>query len=190
MNYPVWLPMTMLDMAIADDIGGIIHPNLPERYEVFVEKLALFPQGHYKLMMDGEMVGYASAVPYVLGRFPDLDTFIGELPKDANTMHIYDVAILPKARGFNSTGKYVDIMEAVAQSIHLSHMSLVSVYGTDSLWSRFGFQEVSHDELSHYGDKGVKYMTMDIAFPPFSGCPRGDSGPVGCVSRRQKRCTR
>jgi len=76
-------------------------------------------------------------------------------------MYIHDVAVLPEARGNHAAERYVAIMRKLSQELSLARLACVSVYGTDVLWSRFGFETVASVEISQqlkkYGPT-AKYM--------------------------------
>jgi len=65
------------DLQSIQKISVVIHPDLPERLEVFAEKLSFFPQGCFVLIHDDDAVlGYAFAHPWWLNDIPKLDDFL------------------------------------------------------------------------------------------------------------------
>ena len=160
-----WVPLSTSDVKDIDQIARQIHPTLPERLEVFEEKVGLFPEGCYKFVSGERMVGYALSHPWKLFSVPTLDEFIGELPSNPDCIYLHDVAVLPEARGHNAAGSFVAKIKEIAERMHIQKLSCVSVYGTDVLWSRFGFEAVSsakmNKKLSSYGDS-AKYMIIDL----------------------------
>lgn len=161
-----WVPLVESDIDTLDKIARQIHPTLPERKEVFAEKLRLFPEGCFKLMWKGKMVGYAISHPWKLFSIPPLDAFLQALPQDPDCIYIHDVAVLREARGRNAAGLFISKVSQVARECGISHLACVSVYGTDVLWSRFGFRVVMNDviaaKLEGYGNT-AKYMAADLA---------------------------
>lgn len=150
-------------MAIAEEI----HPDLPERMEVYAEKLRLFPPGWLVQVADGTIVGYGVSHPWKLHQVPPLDAFLHELPRDADCLYVHDVAVLPAHRGRRTADSYIESMAAVARSAGIGALTLVSVYGTDTLWSRLGFRTVAAEaelraKLRSYGET-AKYMIRDLA---------------------------
>ncbi|HEY4527141.1 MAG TPA: GNAT family N-acetyltransferase [Candidatus Paceibacterota bacterium] len=159
-----WTSLLESDITEVDKIAREIHPTLPERWEVFAEKLRLFPAGCFKFMFEGKMVGYTFSHPWTLYSIPPLDDFLHTLPENPDCIYIHDVAVLPAARGHNAAGLFIAQISKVAQKVQIQHLACVSVYGTDVLWARLGFRVVSSEEiaskLGSYGDS-AKYMVAD-----------------------------
>lgn len=156
-----WLPLLESDISKVDRIARQVHPTLPERPEIFAEKLRLFPGGCFKFMFDGKMHGYALSHPWMLYSIPPLDDFLHTLPDNPDCLYIHDVAVLPQARGHGAAGLFIAEVAKVAQQMQIRHLACVSVYGTDVLWSRFGFRVVSdklRGTLTSYGES-AKYLT-------------------------------
>jgi len=124
-------------------IAGRLHPGLPERAEVFAEKLRLFPDGCRKLVSDGKLTGYGLAHPWLLSSAPKLDAFLEALPASPDCLYLHDAAVLPEGRGRGAARAYVQYLEALARSLGLGRLALVSVYGTVPLWEKLGFTVVS-----------------------------------------------
>jgi hypothetical protein len=161
---PVWLPLASDDLDRVHHIGQTIHHELPERFEVLVEKIKLFPNGCPKLVFAGKIVGYAIAHPWSLFSIPVLDQYLVSIPARADCIHIHDVAILPEARGYRSAEHYVTMVRGIAIDLGVEKLACVSVYGTDVLWSRYGFKTETGDHISlqleTYGSS-AKYMIAD-----------------------------
>ncbi len=161
-----WTSLAEADIEQVQEIADQIHPTLPERSEVFAEKFRLFPQGCYKLMFGGRVAGYAVSHPWKLFSIPPLDEFLHALPEKPDCIYMHDVAVLPEARGHNAAGQFIDQISSLARQMEVGHLACVSVYGTDVLWARFGFQVIASDEvapkLATYG-ASAKYMIADIA---------------------------
>src|SRR3989344_158639 len=143
-----WTSLLESDISEVDKIAREIHLTLPERREVFSEKLTLFPAGCFKFMFEGKMMGYAFSHPWTLYSVPSLDDFLHTLPENPDCIYIHDVAILPAARGRNAAGLFIAQIVKVAQEMQIPHLACVSVYGTDVLWARFGFRTVSTNETT------------------------------------------
>jgi hypothetical protein len=162
---PHWRQAKNSDLAVIDRIADSIHTGLPERPEVFAEKRRLFPPGCLVLDSLGVTVGYGISHPWRLKNIPSLDSFLEKLPANPDCIYIHDVAILPEARGQDAAGSYVQAMVAAALQLRLDFLALVSVYNTDVLWARYGFEIVSDDfladKLSSYG-KTAKYMVRNL----------------------------
>jgi hypothetical protein len=159
-----WQPLLVTDLLYVNRIADIVHTSLPERPEVFEEKVRLFPTGCQKLVSGKSIVGYGISHPWMHYSIPPLDEFLHHLPEASECMYLHDVVVLPEARGQGATGRYVDFVKGVAREIGTPLLALVSVYGTDTLWSRFGFKVVQNPSLDlkliSYG-RTAKYMVCE-----------------------------
>lgn len=160
-----WRAATAADLDAVERIGNAVHVNLQERPEVFANKHALFPQGCFVLARNGAVIGYGIAHPWALGSVPALDTVMAALPASPTCLYIHDVVVLEAARGQGAAGVLVDVLEAVAREHELASLALVSVYGTDVFWERYGFQTTADPELAEklksYGET-ARYMRKDL----------------------------
>lgn len=159
MPRPAWREMRAGDIRAALRVADRVHPDLPEGRAVFEDRMALFAPGC--LVLDGgrRILGYALSHPWILGEPPALDTCLGTLPSEADTYYIHDVALAPEARGTGAAASGVERLLALAGAYPTA--SLVSVHGTASFWSRFGFAEAGgalpSGKLAAYG-LGATYM--------------------------------
>jgi hypothetical protein len=160
-----WVPLSANDMVTVNDIAALRHPGLPERTEVIAEKLRLFPQGCIKLVTHGKMVGYGVSHPWRLFSIPPLDSFLGALPEESDCLYIHDLAIFPEAGGLKASKTFNEKVCSVARQLGLFKLACVSVYETNVLWQKFGFQiDLSREvqeKIATYGDT-AKYMTASI----------------------------
>jgi GNAT superfamily N-acetyltransferase len=159
-----WRLAKTTDLADIQRIGDAIHVELPERLEVFQEKLTLFPQGCFVLTKNGDVVGYSLSHPWLLRSIPPINQFLDRLPASPECILIHDVAVLPKARGQGSTAVLVKSVVQLAKTCGISHLALVSVYNTRAFWARFGFEEISDvaiaRKLAQYG--AARYMVRSL----------------------------
>jgi GNAT superfamily N-acetyltransferase len=159
--HPEWRSATVADLEIIQKIGDEIHINLPERPEVFAEKFNLFPEGCFVLTQNDAVVGYGFSHPWLLRSIPPLDTFLGRLPPSPECLFIHDVVVLSQARGHGAAGVLVSLIARLARQRGIPYLALVSVYNTDPLWARFGFEVVTdpalNAKLETYGDT-ARYM--------------------------------
>ncbi len=162
---PCWRQATETDLATIDLIGNGIHLSLPERPEVFAEKLKLFPAGCRVLIYAGEIVGYGMSHPWRLNSIPPLDSFLEALPSNPDCIFIHDVVVLPHARGHHAAEQFVEIVASVARERAIPALALVSVYNTHPLWIKCGFEIVEGPELSKklesYGET-ARYMVRRL----------------------------
>ncbi|MCK1652344.1 GNAT family N-acetyltransferase [Bradyrhizobium sp. 149] len=166
MSKPHWRPARASDLPAISAIAARIHPNLPERPEVFAEKMRLYPDGCRVLAADERIVGYGLAHLWTQHRIPPLDGFLEHLPGDADCLYLHDVAVLPDLRG-GVARDYVVAIEDLARDSGIATLALVSVYATRPLWEHLGFRPVTADvelraKLASYGD-GATYMLRGLA---------------------------
>jgi len=146
-------------------IARLAHPQLPERPEVFAEKVALFPAGCLVLADHGAVSGYALSHPWRLGDIPPLDALLGPVPAAADCLFVHDIALAPEVRGRGFGPAAMRRLEALARAQGLPAMAIVSVYGSHPLWQRLGFEigggvEIAL-QLRTYG-AGARYMVKRL----------------------------
>lgn len=158
-----WHPLDAGDLDELCRIAAFAHPNLPERVEVFAEKLRLFPEGCRKFLLGGRMTGYGLSHPWALNAAPRLDAFLGPLPGDPGCLYLHDVALLPAARGRGAAHAFARHAEGLARDRGLRRLALVSVYGTARLWARMGFKAARPAglDLAGYGPE-AEYMVKEL----------------------------
>jgi GNAT superfamily N-acetyltransferase len=161
-----WQALLPTDLDALNALVVRTHAGLPERPEVFAEKVGLFPDGCMKVMRDGQLVAYGIAHSWKLHSIPALDGFLEEIPVDANCLYIHDVAVSPEATGNDLAHQFIIRIKALANDLNISKLALVSVYGTSVLWSRFGFAEYDDanikKKLRSYGET-ARYMICELS---------------------------
>ena len=167
MSKPHWRPANASDLPAISTIAARIHSDLPERLEVFAEKMRLYPEGCRVLAADDGIVGYGLAHPWMQHRIPPLDGFLEQLPGDADCIYLHDVAVLPDFRG-GVARDYVIAIEQLARALGIATLALVSVYATRPLWERLGFRPVTADaelraKLASYGNSATYMLRHLIA---------------------------
>ncbi|QOZ08821.1 GNAT family N-acetyltransferase [Bradyrhizobium sp. CCBAU 51765] len=166
MSKPHWRPAHTSDLPAISAIAAQIHPDLPERPEVFAEKMRLYPDGCRVLVAGDEIAGYGLAHPWKQHQIPPLDRFLERLPEYADCLYVHDIAVLPDRRG-GVARAYVTGVAELARASGIATLALVSVYATRPLWERLGFRAVAADaslqaKLACYGE-GATYMLRDLA---------------------------
>ena len=149
--------MTQADLPEVGRIAGVVHVDFFERPAVFAERLALFADGCW--MAQG---GYMLAHPARAGAPPALDSLLGAVPGQADTLHLHDVALLPHMRRRGLGAAAVRVARDVAARHGLRRLGLVAVHGTAAYWARFGFAEAPAEAgLASYGDD-ARYMLAPV----------------------------
>lgn len=135
-----WRPMTSQDLGQVQALADRIHVAHPEDMEIFVERQSLYPQGCHVLVEDGSMIGYALTHPWLLAEPPPLNSKLREIPREATTYYIHDVALLPEGRGKGYAAKAADLLADHARDAGFDNMSLVAVNETQTFWEKLGFR--------------------------------------------------
>jgi ribosomal protein S18 acetylase RimI-like enzyme len=166
MSLPCWRLAHAADLEAISAIAAQTHIDLPERPDVFAEKMRLYPQGCRVLAAGHEIAGYGIAHPWMRHQIPPLDSLLGQLPGMADCLYVHDVAVLPQYRG-DVARAYVATVEELARSSGIATLALVSVYGTRLMWHRLGFEPVTPDaalraKLASYGASAT-YMLRDLS---------------------------
>jgi GNAT superfamily N-acetyltransferase len=144
-----WRRMTAFDLPEVETIAGIVHPGFFEATEIFAERQTLYPSGTHVLELGERLAGYVLSHPWRFGSLPALNSLLGELPADADTYYLHDLALLPVARRVGAAGYIVEALIKHATVQGLPNMSLVAVNGSQKFWERHGF--VVRDMPELYG---------------------------------------
>ncbi|MBR9970351.1 GNAT family N-acetyltransferase [Magnetospirillum sulfuroxidans] len=164
----LWRPMRGDDLPAVLRIAETLHPDYPERIEVFADKLAFFPAGCRVVEdADGAIRGYAFAHVWSQGLPPLLDQPLGPLPGPADCLHLHDIALMPQIRGHGGATLYLNQLEALAQARGLPALTLIAIKGQDGFWRGLGFKEFIAPtaeltaRLGSYGS-GNSYLCRDV----------------------------
>ena len=156
-----WRPAAASDLLDIQRIGDQIHLDLPERPEIFAERLQLFPEGCFALVRNQRVVGYSLSHPWFLNSIPPLNQLLGSIPQSPECLLIHDVAVLPHARGHGAAGILIRLTAKLARKRGIPCLALVSVHDTRPLWTRLGFEVIPDssltDKLKSYGQT-ARYM--------------------------------
>ncbi|MEK4032582.1 GNAT family N-acetyltransferase [Methylocystis sp. IM3] len=162
---PSWRHLRPSDLPALVRLADEMHPDARERAEVFEEKLDLFPDGCFAFEGGGGLLGYAISHPWVDNDIPSLDAFLDQLPDAPDCLFLHDVAIAAERRGRGATATLIEQLTDIAKRERLPSLALVSMYGTEPLWRRRGFDCFRSDALSvqlaKYGAAAV-YMKKII----------------------------
>ena len=120
------------------EIAARVHPDHPERQEVFANRLDLFADGC--LFADG--AGYLIAHPGRMDTPPPLDSLLDGLPAAPDCLYLHDLALLPEWRGRGLAGQAVAMMVVLAKRVELPRLALVAVGNSAAFWVSRGFADV------------------------------------------------
>ncbi|MBS0372714.1 MAG: GNAT family N-acetyltransferase [Proteobacteria bacterium] len=113
---------------------------------------------------DGVPIAYLLALPWRFDDPPHLDAQACQLPADADTLHLHDLAVAPEARGSGAADALVDAFMAALAASRLGRASLIAIQGSASWWARHGFEAVTAtpilaERLAGYGPD-ARYMRL------------------------------
>lgn len=136
-----WRPMRADDLPQVMAIAAHLHPDYPERLEIFADKLAFYPAGCQVLAEDNDVFGYGFAHVWSLGLPPLLDSPLGALPAGRDCLHLHDVALMPQAQGGGRVDVYLDHLQTLAVGAGIEVLTLIAIAGKDGYWRGKGFQD-------------------------------------------------
>ncbi|GAB1583210.1 GNAT family N-acetyltransferase [Phyllobacterium phragmitis] len=151
-----WRLMRGEDIPQVSAIAAAIHEDFFEDDAVFIERLKLYPAGCMVLEGEKGLVGYGVSHPWRRFRIPALNTLLGQLPADADTYYLHDIALLPEARSGGAARRVVAMMAGQAMRDGFATMSLVAVNGSPGFWQKQGFSAADVPEL---GEKLLSYSS-------------------------------
>lgn len=150
---PGWRAMTAADLPAVAPISDAVHGRYSEPFEVYAERLALYPAGCFVFAADGAPSGYLIAHPWRRDTPPKLGAVLGAIPADADTFYLHDIALLPATRGTGAGRAAVELTIRAARAAGFGEITLMAVGGADSFWTAQGFSiaDATPDILASYG---------------------------------------
>lgn len=157
-----WRAMRAADIDGVAQVAAVAFPDHPEDRACFEERLALHPQGCFVLADGAGIAGYLVSYPWPLSVIPPLNSLIGTLPDQRDTIYLHDLALLPRVQGQGHARPIVERLAGDARATGARHIALVSVNGSVPFWQRLGFAPMCDDpaieaKLATYGG-GSAYM--------------------------------
>ncbi|MCP8883046.1 GNAT family N-acetyltransferase [Devosia sp. XJ19-1] len=143
-----WRAMSGYDFEAVFAIANQVHPGFFEAETVLAEKFALYRNGCYLLEIGERPAGYVLSHPWTRGCLPALNALLGEIPADADTYYIHDLALLPLTRGVGAAGQIMAALTKHARVMGFPTMSLVAVNGSVAFWEKQGFVREERPELA------------------------------------------
>lgn len=159
--------MTEADLADVADIARIAFPEHHEDPACFAERLALSPSWCFALDNGtGTPRGYLIAYPWPRATIPPLNTRLGAIPNQGETLFLHDLGICPEAAGSGQARAIVDEVARRAQDAGFGEIALVAVNDTLAFWHRQGFIAVDGSptfkaKLATYG-ADARYMRRHL----------------------------
>jgi ribosomal protein S18 acetylase RimI-like enzyme len=160
-----WRAMTAFDLPAVVDIAAKVHPGFFEAPEVLAERQLLYRNGCYLLEIAEKPAGYVLSHPWRAGELPALNATLGEVPADADSYFIHDLALLPVTRRIGAASHIVDALSKHAQAQGFATMHLVAVNGSQGFWEKHGFAvdeaPALTEKLKGYED-AARYMVKKL----------------------------
>lgn len=153
-----WRRMQPADMADVVALSERIHPDLPEDAAVQSQRRDVFPAGCWVLERAGGLAGYVFAHPITPNAPPPLNTAPSRIEAAQSQLYLHDLVVAPETRGSGQARVGVEKILTLGQDFDST--ALISVYGTQGFWARFGFapaQLANPAKLASYGE-GATFM--------------------------------
>lgn len=161
-----WRAMTGYDLPAVQKIADQVHPGFFEAPQVLGERQRLYRNGCYLLEIGEKPAGYVLSHPWRSGSPPALNALLGEIPADADTYYLHDLALLPVARRVGAASHIVSALIKHASAEGYPNMSLVAVNGSQGFWERHGFAPTNapdvDDKLRSY-ESAAKLMVKPLS---------------------------
>lgn len=163
-------PMTAADIEGVLQVQAATYAaHYHEPAEVFASKLALAGQFCFVAVKQQQLCGYLFAHPWPHRAPPALFATIDQLPSDADSLFIHDLALHPSCRGQAIGRHLLQHSLLAAKQARLTYSTLVAVQGAQSFWQRIGYRVLEIEPgpgfPGRYGD------TADYMQLPLSGAP-------------------
>lgn len=129
-----------------------IHPELPESHEVQFQRRAIYPEGCFVLESRDEILGYVFSHPIVPYAPPALNAPPPPISRAHTQLYLHDIVVAPEMRGHGQAKAGIE--QVLKLATQFKSMALISVYGTQSFWIRFGFKAFElpdREKLASYG---------------------------------------
>jgi len=160
-----WRLMTRSDLREVHSISLQVHTANPEDPSVFVERLRLYRTGCLVLEPGDKVSGYVISHPWRFKVPSKLNAHLGQIPRDADTYYIHDIALPESARGQGAGTEAVERLADKARRAGLATLSLVAISDSTRFWRRQGFRAVVDAGLAatraSYGSAS-RYMVRDL----------------------------
>lgn len=155
--------MKSTDLRAISALADEAHPSFPEEPAIFAEKQRLFQNFCFSLAFEDAVVGYCFAHPWLRNSVPALNRLLRTPPSAPDCLFIHDVVVAPLARGKGATANLIELLERAARCHGLEAITLVSLYGSNRLWLRYGFEAtpIPGKEIKSYGTTAV-YMLKSL----------------------------
>lgn len=163
-------PMTFADI---DGVLQVQAATYAEHYHepatVFASKLALAGPFCFVAVKQQQLCGYLFAHPWPHSAPPALFAAIDQLPADADSLFIHDMALHPSCRGQAIGQHLLQHSLHAARQAQLSYSTLVAVQGAQRFWQRLGYRVavIEHDSgfPGRYGE-AAHYMQLLLGKTP------------------------
>ncbi|MGQ4488630.1 GNAT family N-acetyltransferase [Streptomyces sp. SAS_281] len=113
--------------------------GLSEGEEALRSRHHASPSTCFALEYQGVFGGYLLALPYPLGRCPDL-RLLENVRQAGTNLHLHDLVIAERLRGRGLAPRMLRHLEAAGRAAGFRTLSLVAVHGTQGKWAALGYQ--------------------------------------------------
>lgn len=114
----------------------------PESAESLRAKILASPHTCFAAVTAAGVVGYLITVPVLYPDLPALDAPTFEVPPDADTLYLHDLAVTDAGRGVGAGRTLVLSALDAGRARGLASACLVAIQDSVRYWERFGFAAV------------------------------------------------
>jgi GNAT superfamily N-acetyltransferase len=151
----IWRPMRADDLTAVCAISDAVHGAYTEDRSVYAERLALYPDGCFVLDGADGVLGYLISHPWHRNSPPALNVCLEEIPADAESYYLHDIALLPSARGTGAGAEALKHVVTHAKAAGFGDVTLMAVNGADRYWAARGFEAAEMSSPASYGPGSV-----------------------------------
>lgn len=133
-------PMTIADIdGVLQVQAATYATHYHEPAAVFASKLALAGQFCFVAEKQQQLCGYLFAHPWPHSAPPALFAAIDQIPSDADSLFVHDMALHPSWRGQAIGQRLIQHSLQAAQQAQLTYSTLVAVEGAQRFWQQIGY---------------------------------------------------
>ncbi|MDD4816694.1 MAG: GNAT family N-acetyltransferase [Victivallaceae bacterium] len=134
---------------------------VPESRAAMGRKIELCPDGCFGAFDNGRALGYVLSHPWTFGETPQLDEVIAELPENADSWYLHDIALKKELRGTGAARLLVQkILETAAEN-NFRRAHIVSIQGSCDFFAALGFVPADFKPDECYGEN-AKIMFANL----------------------------
>ena len=140
--------------ALPEDIDAIMAVQnnaysaiTPENRETMASRIKLAPEGCFTAKQNGMLMGYILSHPFIAGEIPPLGKPLEQLPPNADSWYLHDLALECGLRGTGAAALLVNAVKYIAAKHGFQQIFLVSIQQSSGFWRKMGFAELLPEDV-------------------------------------------